>query len=121
MHTQEDNESVSSIMCQTNEERMLTSLAGIRLSGMKSKLSNGKGRASRRQSQGSDEVWVRNSVDTNVVSAREEVGGMLARDRYEVGKGRKQGVKRASQSETLGWPQLHQAAAQHGVAQGRRG
>ena len=109
-------------MCQTNEERMLTSLVGIRLSGMKSKVcSNWMGRARGRQSQGSDEVWVGNSVDTNVVSAREEVGGMLARDRYEVGKGRKQGVKRASQSETLGWPQLHQAAAQRGVAQDRRG
>jgi hypothetical protein len=48
------------------------------------------------------------------------MGGMLARDRYEVGEERKQGVKRASQSETLGWPQLHQAAAQHGVAQDRK-
>ena len=40
MHSQEDDEFVSSIICQTNEERMLTSLAGIRLSGMNSKSLN---------------------------------------------------------------------------------
>jgi len=40
MHSQEDDEPVSSIICQTNEERILASLAGIRLSGMDSQLSN---------------------------------------------------------------------------------
>jgi hypothetical protein len=40
MLAQEDGESVSLIICQTNEERMLASLAGIRLSGMDSKPPN---------------------------------------------------------------------------------
>lgn len=64
MHPQEDGESVSSIIRQTNEERMLASLAGIRLSGMDSQPSNRMGTAGERQSEGSNEVWVERSVDT---------------------------------------------------------
>jgi hypothetical protein len=43
-----------------------------------------------------------NAVDPTSSLPEMRWRGMLARDRYEVGEGRKQGVKRASQSETLG-------------------